>query len=77
MEQPPDKFRPAKIVKFFHQGGYGFVRDQAGHDIYFHVDEVRFVGPKADRSFVAEGADVGIDVGRTSRGLRVTRLKIY
>jgi cold shock CspA family protein len=72
-----DKFRPAKIIKFFPHSGYGFVRDQNGKEIYFHLDELRFAGEKRDRSYVIEGASVGIDVGRTSRGLRVTRLKIY
>ena len=75
--EAPDKFRPAKIIKFFPQAGYGFVRDQNGKEIYFHLDELRFIGEKKNRSYVVEGASVGIDVGRTSRGLRVTRLKIY
>ncbi len=77
VEERSDKFRQAKIIKFFHQGGYGFVRDRNGKEIYFHVDEIRFIGEKRDRSYVAEGAEVGIDIGRTSRGLRVTRMKIY
>ena len=81
METPPqnspDNFRKAKILKFFPQAGYGFVRDESGKEIYFHLDEIRFVGAKDDRRYVTEGAEVGIDVGRTSRGLRVTRLKIY
>lgn len=72
-----DKFRHGKIIKFFPQMGYGFIRDQNGKEIYFHLDEVRFVGEKRNRSFVVEGAEVGVDVGRTSRGLRVTHLKIY
>lgn len=72
-----DKFRKGKIIKYFPQSGYGFVRDVNGREIYFHLDELRFVGAKNDRRYVTEGAPVGIDVGRTSRGLRVTRLKIY
>lgn len=71
-----DKFRQARITKFFPQSGYGFVKDQKGHEIYFHLDELRFVGPKQARSHVVEGASVGIDVSRTSRGMRVIRLKI-
>ncbi len=74
---PDDKFRKAKIIKFLPQAGYGFVRDRAGKEIYFHLDELRFVGEKNDRQYVVEGAEVGVDVGRTSRGVRVTRLKIY
>lgn len=72
-----DKFRKGRIVKYFPQAGYGFVRDDLGHEVYFHLDEVRFVGKRNDRRYVSEGAPVGFDVGRTSRGLRVTLLKLY
>ncbi len=77
MDESPDKFRQAKVIKFFPQSSYGFVRDQNGKEIYFHLDEIRFVGEKKDRSLVQEGVSVGVDVGRTSRGLRVTWMKIY
>lgn len=73
----PDKFRQGKIIKFFPHAGYGFVRDRGGKEVYFHLDEIRFVGEKKGRSHILEGTTVGFDVGRTSRGLRVTRLKIY
>jgi len=82
MEEPnridqDDKFRKGRIVKYFPQAGYGFVRDDLGHEVYFHLDEVRFVGKRNDKRYVSEGAPVGFDVGRTSRGLRVTLLKLY
>ena len=72
-----DKFRKARIVKYFPQSGYGFVRDERGKEIYFHLDELRMVGTKRDPRHVYEGASVGIDISRTSRGLRVTKLKLY
>lgn len=72
-----DKFRKGRIIKYFPQAGYGFVRDDLGHEVYFHLDEVRFVGKRNDRRYVSEGAPVGFDVGRTSRGMRVTLLKLY
>lgn len=77
MEYPQDNFRHGKITKFSPQGSYGFVRDETGHDIYFHLDEIRLLGEKRERSYFKEGTLVGFDVGRTSRGLRVTRLRIY
>jgi len=75
--QIDDKFRKGRIIKYFPQSGYGFVRDNNGKEVYFHLDELRFVGTKNDRRYVNEGAPVGFDVGRTSRGLRVTKLKLY
>ena len=77
MEYPTDNFRHGKISKFFPQGSYGFVRDEKGKEIYFHLDEIRILGEKRARSWFKEGNDVGFDVGLTSRGLRVTRLKLY
>ena len=77
MEHPPDNFRHGRIAKFFPQGSYGFVRDEKGKEVYFHLDEIRVVGEKRDRALFREGTEVGFDIGLTSRGLRVTRLKIY
>lgn len=77
MEYPTDSFRHGKISKFFPQGSYGFVRDGQGKEIYFHLDEIRILGEKRERSCFKEGVEVGFDVGLTSRGLRVTHLKIY
>ncbi len=74
---PDDKFRHGRVLRFFPQAGYGFIKDGKGEDVYFHIDEVRMLGPKKDRSFVMEGSPVGFDVGVTSRGMRVTHMKLY
>jgi hypothetical protein len=49
-----DTFRKATIVKFFPQSNYGFVKDEHNTEIYFHYDEMRFVGEKRDKSFLVE-----------------------
>lgn len=72
-----DYFRKGKVSKYFPHAGYGFIRDGAGHETYFHLDEVRFVGEKKKRGEIKEGMEVGFDVSRTSRGIRATFLKIY
>ncbi|QQR81896.1 MAG: hypothetical protein IPJ69_07375 [Deltaproteobacteria bacterium] len=72
-----DTFRKATILKYFPQSNYGFVKDEHNTEIYFHVDEMRFVGDRRDKSLLVEGRKVGIDIGRTSRGMRVTFMKIY
>ncbi len=77
MDFPTDNFRHGRIAKFFAPGSYGFVRDEKGREVYFHLDEMRLVGDKRDRSLFREGTSIGFDVGLTSRGLRVTRMKIY
>ncbi|MBI2068388.1 MAG: cold shock domain-containing protein [Deltaproteobacteria bacterium] len=77
MTYPQDNFRHGKITKYFPQGGYGFVRDEGGKEVYFHLDEIRLLGEKKDRSLFREGVEIGFDVGLTSRGLRVTRMRLY
>ena len=71
-----DRFPRGKIIKYFPQGGYGFVKDAHGRDIYFHIDEVHLLGGKK-KSEIKEGIEVGYDLTQTSRGLHITRLKIY
>ncbi len=74
--QPEDKFPRGKVVRFFPQLRYGFIKDRMGRDIYFNLDEVRFIGEKGFQE-LQEGISVGYDVGWTSHGLHVTYLKIF
>lgn len=71
-----EKFPHGKVVRFFPQNRYGFIKDRVGRDVYFNLDELRFVGEK-DRRHLKEGIEVGYDVGWTSHGLHVTKMKIY
>ncbi len=73
---PEDKFSKGKIVKYFPQSRYGFVKNKWGKDVYFNIDEIRFVGDKG-REALREGVEVGYDVGWTSHGLHIAKLKIY
>lgn len=72
-----DRFSKAKIVKYFPNLSYGFVRDGIGRELFFHIDEIDLVGPKGRKTHIRVGADVGYDCCRTSHGLRVKRMKIY
>jgi cold shock CspA family protein len=74
--QAEEKFPRGTIVRFFPQSRYGFIKDRLGRDVYFNLEEVRFVGEKGIRD-IQEGQSVGYDVGWTSHGLHVTVLKIY
>lgn len=72
-----DFFPRGTVVKFFENQDYGFIKDQHGQDIYFHLNELDFVGPKNHRSFLKVGAKIGYDLSWTSHGRHVRRLKIY
>jgi len=75
-EESPEKFPRGKIARFFSQSRYGFIKDRNGRDVYFNLDEVRFVGEKGPRD-LREGLEVGYDLGWTSHGEHVVKLKIY
>ena len=79
-EPPPElrheKFPRGRVVRFLPESRYGFIQDRNGRDVYFNLDEVRFVGGKDHRQ-LSEGIEVGYDLGWTGHGKHVTKLKIY
>ncbi|MDO8494323.1 MAG: cold shock domain-containing protein [Deltaproteobacteria bacterium] len=72
-----DLFPKGEIVKFFDKQDYGFIKDQHGKDVYFHLNELDFVGPKNSKEHVKVGAKIGYDLSWTSHGQHVRRMKIY
>jgi len=70
-----DRFPHGKVVRFLKDKRYGFIQDRTGRDLYFNLDEVRFVGEK-DQRHLREGQEVGYDVAWTSHGLHVSKIKI-
>lgn len=75
-EESLEKFPRGQIAKFFPKLRYGFIKDCNGRDVYFNLDELRFVGEKDQRD-ICEGAEVGYDLSWTSRGEHVIKMKIY
>ncbi len=75
-EIPAEKFPRGKVAKFFPNSRYGFIKDRNGRDVYFNLDEVRFVGDKGPRD-IREGVEVGYDLGWTSHGEHVVKMKLY
>ena len=72
-----DLFPKGEIVKYFPNQEYGFIRDQHGKDVYFHLGEIDYVGPKNAKHFIKVGAKIGYDLSWTSHGQHVRRIKIY
>ena len=72
-----DLFPKGEVVKFFPQQDYGFIHDQHGRDVYFHLHEMDLVGPKGKKDYIRVGGRVGYDLSWTSHGLHVKRMKIY
>ena len=55
----------------------GVVRTESGREVPFSFDLVELLGEAKKPSDLREGQEVGYDVGWTSKGLRVTRIKVY
>lgn len=72
-----DMFSKGVITKYFQNQSYGFVRDHLDRELFFHVDEMDFCGPKNSKKFITVGGRVGYDISRTSHGLRIKRIKLY
>lgn len=72
-----DLFPKGEVAKFFSNQDYGFIKDQHGRDVYFHLGELDLVGPKGSKAYIKVGAKVGYDLSWTSHGQHVRRLKIY
>jgi ribosomal subunit interface protein len=63
--------RPAgTVVRVFHDRGYGFIRTEAGEEIYFHRNALH----ELDFGSVAPGLPVEVDVERGERGLQASRV---
>jgi hypothetical protein len=76
----PDNFYPGLIVFLDRARGRGTIRSHSGREVSFEFPFVSVVGaPIGGRApgmnLLSEGDEVGFDVGWTSKGLRVTRIR--
>ena len=79
-ERFPNGFYPGLIVFLDRVRGRGVVRSRSGREIRFEFPFVTIVGaPLGGRApgidLLRQGDTIGFDVGWTSKGLRVTRIK--
>ena len=63
------------MVAVNYGSGNGLIRTGSGHDVRFVLPFVDFLDGRKIHDLM-EGMEVGFDVGWTSRGLRVTKIKI-
>jgi hypothetical protein len=79
-ERFPDDFYPGLIVFLDRVRGRGVIRSHSGREIRFEFPFVSVVGAELGGrapgiDLLHQGDRVGFDVGWTSKGLRVTRIK--
>jgi hypothetical protein len=72
-----DRFYQGRILRLHPGSRSGVVRTGSGRDIAFAVPDVQILGSTAGFAALSEGMRIGFDLGRTSRGLRVTTIRVY
>lgn len=72
-----DLFHQGVISKLFPSNNMGLVRAESGQEIPFSFEFVLLLGEAKNPADLKEGQEVGYDLGWTSKGLRVTKIKTY
>jgi hypothetical protein len=70
-----DRFYRGKIDKLLRGNQTGLIVSESGRELPFEYSHLRIVGPIRDFDALREGMDIGFDVSRTSKGLRVTLIR--
>jgi hypothetical protein len=75
---PQDRYYRGTIVRVYYGSESGtLVSDATGREYHFKYPFVEILGPIPRVDGLREGMSVGFDVGWTSRGLRVTVIRVY
>jgi len=72
-----DYYHQGVIVKLFPSNNMGVVRTESGREVRFSYDLVILCGEAKTQLDLREGERVGYDLGWTSGGLRITKIKTY
>lgn len=72
-----DFYHQGVITKLFPSNNIGVVRTESGRELTFSYDLVILCGEAKSPLELSVGERVGYDLGWTSNGLRITKLKTY
>jgi len=75
IKPPSDLFHHGVIAKLFPSNNMGVVRTESGREVQFAYDLVILVGDIQKPADLKEGMTIGYDLGWTSKGLRITKIK--
>ena len=73
----PDLFHHGVITKLFPTNNTGFVRTEGGHEVPFSYEMVILLGDVKKPAELKEGMEVGYDLTWTSKGLRISKIKVF
>lgn len=77
MVEPSDQYHHGVITKLFPSNKTGIVRTESGRELTFSYELVILFGEAKTPADLIEGEPVGYDLGWTSSGLRITKIKTY
>ena len=72
-----DSYHQGIITKLFPSNNTGVVRTESGRELTFSYELVILCGEAKSPLDLKVGEPVGYDLGWTSNGLRITKLKTY
>ena len=75
--EPNDLYHHGVITKLFPSNNTGIVRTESGRELTFSYELVILCGEAKTPADLREGEQVGYDLGWTSSGLRITKIKTY
>jgi cold shock CspA family protein len=68
------RYPEGEITNYFPDKGYGFITNEKSEKIFFFLPEVDTMGCRVEQ--IRKGIRVGYDVSLTSKGRRISRLKV-
>ena len=72
-----DLYHHGVITKLFPSNNAGIVRTESGRELPFSYEFVILTGAAKTIQDLREGEEVGYDLGWTSSGLKITKIKTY
>lgn len=72
-----DQYHHGVVTKLFPSNNIGIVRTESGRELTFSYDLVILCGEAKTPADLSEGETVGYDLGWTSSGLKITKIKTY
>lgn len=75
--EPDDHYHHGMITKLFPSNSTGIVRTESGRELTFSYELVILCGEAKTPAELREGETVGYDLGWTSSGLKITKIKTY
>ena len=75
--RPVDLYHHGVITKLFPSANTGIVRTESGRELPFSYELVILCGEAKTIQDLKEGEMVGYDLGWTSSGLKITKIKTY